>query len=246
MPYLAGEDSKRTRVEPVFRWLRTHGGPNWPGELIRLAGGIEPIEPGPLRRLALGPEATIPPSPERLAWMIRNAHRLAPWDGRAWREYRHRVLENPGREEALATLARGESSIPKDLVLEGPTHADCLIECEGCVISVEGKRNDWLGAGTKWDISRDQLARNAEAAWLWAGRCGAAEFRLLICHEHELKHHEQALLDGYRTGSWSAGWPHLSQQTRNHLAARIGTLRWNVIVHRWPAMAKESELSDVV
>jgi hypothetical protein len=113
-------------------------------------------------------------------------------------------------------------------------------------LEVEGKRNDWLQPGTKWDISRDQLARDAEAAWLWAERFGDAEFRLLICHEHELKHHEQALLDGYRTGSWSAGWPHLSQQTRNHLAARIGTIRWNEILHRWPAMIQVPELSDVV
>ena len=246
MPYLSGENTKRTRVEPVFSWLRAHGGPDWPGELVRLAQGIEPIEPGPIRQLALEDEATIPASPRRLAWMIENADRLAPWDGRAWRAYRDRVLENPARDQALAALARGESSIPKDLVLEGPTRADCLIECERCVIWIEGKRNDWLAPGMKWDISRDQLARNAEAAWLWTERSGAGEFRLLICHEHELKHHERALIAGYRTGSWSAGWPHLSDETRTHIAARIGTLRWREIVERWPAMGQQRELRDVV
>ncbi len=246
MPYLSGESSKRTRVEPIFGWLRTHGGPDWPGELIRLAHGVEPIDPGPIRDLALEDEAIVSPSPRRLAWMIENADRLAPWDGAAWREYRDRVLENPDRDQALAALARGESSIPRNLVLEGPTHADCLIECERCVIWVEGKRNDWLGTGTKWDVSRDQLARNAEAAWLSAQRSGIEESRLLICHEHELKHHERALLDGYRSGSWSAGWPHLAQETRDHLAARIGTVRWKEIVERWPSMAKQPELRDVV
>jgi hypothetical protein len=178
--------------------------------------------------------------------MIQHADRLAPWDGRAWREYRHRVLENPEREQALAALARGRSPIPRDLVLEGPTHADCLIECERCVIWIEGKRNDWHGTGTKWDVSRDQLARDAEAAWLSAQQSGIEESRLLICHEHELKHHERALLDGYRSGSWSAGWPHLPEETRRRLAARIGTLRWREIVERWPSVAEQPELRDVV
>jgi hypothetical protein len=85
MPYLTGENSKRTRVEPVFRWLRAHGGPGWPGELIGLAQGVEPIDTGAIRGLAFKEEAVVPPSPQRLAWMIQHADRLAPWDGRAWR-----------------------------------------------------------------------------------------------------------------------------------------------------------------
>ena len=43
----------------------------------------------------------------RLAWMIRNAKRLAPRDGAKWREYRRRIIENPRREDALQRLDDG-------------------------------------------------------------------------------------------------------------------------------------------
>jgi hypothetical protein len=34
------ENSKRTRVEPVFRWLQQQGGEDWPTRLLRRAEGI--------------------------------------------------------------------------------------------------------------------------------------------------------------------------------------------------------------
>jgi hypothetical protein len=145
--------------------------------------------------------------------MIRNAHLLAPIDGRLWKEYRRRVIDNPVKGEALKKLDAGDSSgLPKYLKLEGCTHADCLIECEQAVVWIEGKRNDWLSPCTKWDVTRDQLARNLEAAWLLAKE-GKKDFWLLICHEYELKHHEQELINGYRAGTWKAGLPHLSEET---------------------------------
>jgi hypothetical protein len=86
--------------------------------------------------------------------MIRNAERLAPVDGRLWREYRRRVIDNPGRDEALGTLDAGDAKgLSKNLKLEGPTHADCLIECERAFVWIEGKRNDWLSPSIKWDVN---------------------------------------------------------------------------------------------
>jgi hypothetical protein len=58
------------------------------------------------------------------------------------------------------------------LILEGPTSADWLIECERALIWIEGKRYDWLDPATTWDVARDQLARNVEAAWLLAQEQG--------------------------------------------------------------------------
>jgi hypothetical protein len=168
--------------------------------------------------------------------MIRNADRLAPREGRKWREYRRRVIENPRRAEALDRLDRDETNgIDRLLILEGRTAADCLIECRHAVIWIEGKRNDWLDYSTTWDVTRDQLARNAEAAWVYAQRLGK-DACLIICHEHPLKHHEELLVDGYRRGTWAGGWPHLSASEREALSSRIGTLEWQALAEEWPAL----------
>ena len=73
----------------------------------------------------------------------------------------------------------------------------------------------------------------------------AREFCLVICFEHELKHHERALVAGYRAGTWSAAWPHLSAAQREAFALRIGTVRWADIVARWPALRELRQLADV-
>lgn len=138
------EHSGRTRVTPVFTWVWEHGGTGWVTELLRLAEGIQaPNSVGEVISLSVGKEREVSPSSERLAWMIRNAHRLAPQDGRVWREYKRRVIENPARDEALRRLDAGQASgVPRELILEGSTHADCLIECANAFVWVEGKRND--------------------------------------------------------------------------------------------------------
>jgi len=81
------ERSGRTRGTPVFTWLREHGGPGWVTGLLRLADGIQvPDSVGEVISLSVDEEREVPPSPRRLALMIRNAHRLAPHDGRLWKE----------------------------------------------------------------------------------------------------------------------------------------------------------------
>jgi hypothetical protein len=229
------ENSKRSRVDPVFRWLRDNGGTKWPARLLKLVAGLQvDIVPGSLVRMDFEAEQRVPPSPRRLAWMIRNADRLVPQDGRRWRELRTRIENNPRREEALAKLDQGETAgLDRRLRLEGDTCADCLIECEDAVIWIEGKRNDWLSSSTDWDVTRDQLARNAEATSLYA-RARGKEFCLVVCHEGQLKHHEELLLHGYRSGTWSGGWPHLELEDRHLLGQRIGTLRWADICGEWP------------
>src|SRR5215216_5967708 len=89
------ENSKRTRVEPVFGWLRDNGGDEWPAKFLGLVDGCSvTTDPGPLVRLDFEREVRVAPSAERLAWLIRNADRLTPRDGRRWREYRRRLIEN--------------------------------------------------------------------------------------------------------------------------------------------------------
>jgi hypothetical protein len=143
-------------------------------------------------------------------------------------------------EAALRQLEAGHRSLPPELskmILEGPTSADCLVECERAVVWVEGKRDDWLAPGISWDVTRDQLARNIEAAWLLARDTGR-DYCLIIAYEEQLKHHEQALIEGYRSGTWSAGWPHLEASERRELGERIGTIRWREIANEWPEIRK--------
>jgi hypothetical protein len=130
------------------------------------------------------------------------------------------------------------TGLSKNLKLEGATHADCLIECDRGFVWIEGKRNDWLSPSIKWDITRDQLARNLEAVWQLAAQA-EKDFWLLICHEHDLKHHEQELVDGYRAGTWKAGFPHLSESTRLLFRQKIGTVRWETIFRHWPGLVAE-------
>jgi hypothetical protein len=166
--------------------------------------------------------------------MIRNAHRLAPLDGRQWREYQTRVIDHPKKDAALAMLDAGiASGIPPKLILEGRKHADALIETDHAFVWIEGKRNDWLSPAIKWDVSRDQLAWNLEAAWMLATDAGK-DWWLVICHEYGLKHHEEQLVHGYRHGTWSAGLPHLPVDVRDQFRSKIGTLRWSRIFDRWP------------
>jgi hypothetical protein len=138
------ENSRRTRVKPTFTWLKEQAGGDWPARFLQLVDGLGVrINPGRVvpDGLYFEPERRVAPSPRRLAWLIRNVERLTPRDGRNWRQYDRRFIKNPGRAEALAKLDAGDShGIDRQLILEGNTSADCLIECEKAVIWVEGKR----------------------------------------------------------------------------------------------------------
>ena len=117
-----------------------------------------------------------------------------------------------------------------------PLALDAHLGQDLLLIWIEGKRNDWLEYSATWDVTRDQLARNAEAAWLVATEHRKRSV-VLVCHEYPLKHHEEALLAGYRAGTWSAGWPHLDGAIRGTLGAALGTLTWETIVTEWPGIS---------
>jgi hypothetical protein len=252
------QKSSISRVTPVFQWLERNADPTvWPRKLLEIVHGFEvrPDAPGALKAVTVGEngegELKVDASCARLAWMIRNAGRLAPSPRKA-KEYLRlvRVQRHAEKEFALGELAAGRRPFgPKSrsqLRLEGATSADCLVECERALIWIEGKRNDWLSTCTDWDVLRDQLARNVEAAWLLAQQVSPKHaFYFVLCYEGVLKHHEQLLIDGYRQGTWAGGWLHLALEVRSLLAARIGTVTWGEIVNTWPRMLEEKELQDI-
>jgi hypothetical protein len=239
-------NSRDTRGRPIFNWLTINGGDAWPARLIQLATGMNHVATlAPVSGVYLVPERAVSASPSRLAWMIRNANSLAPQDGRQWKVLRRRVENRKAVQRALALLEAGKTDgIPRSLVLEGTTHADCLIECERAFIWIEGKRFDWLSPSTTWDVARDQLARNLEAVASLASSF-SRDYCLLICHEYPLKHHEIALVNGYRAGTWAGGWPHLPEDQRREFATRIGTVTWGTIATEWPSLRTLPELHDL-
>jgi hypothetical protein len=239
-------NSRITRVIPVFGWLKKNLDSDWPSTLLKLADGItEPIDCGRFKHMDLDVERKVPATHRRLAWMLENAERLAPRDGRRWNELRERVADKVKARKAIAALKQEtKKSISNTLKLEGVTHADCLIECERAFIWIEGKRNDWLDPSIQWDLSRDQLARNLEAVWTVAKRCNK-DYCVLICHEYPLKHHEVALVEGYRSCTWSAGLPHVSETQRNDFSRRIGTVSWTRIVEQWSKLRDHPKLKGL-
>jgi uncharacterized protein (TIGR02118 family) len=58
-------------------------------------------------------------------------------------------------------------------------------------------------------------------------------------------YHEQLLVDGYRNGTWSGGWPHLDPIERGMLAKRIGLVRWVDVADHWPELRALPELTDL-
>jgi hypothetical protein len=239
------KNSKRTRIEPIFSWLEQNGGLDWPTDLLKLADGIA-VESNVGKSLAVRcrEEKGVAPSPARLAWMIRNAHRLSPIDGRKYQIY-DRVFSHAQRDSALLQLDAGDATgISRELRLEGSTCCDCLIDCENTLIWVEGKRNDWLSPSIEYDVARDQLSRNLESVWLLAQKAHK-DYWLLICYENVLKHHEECLIEGYRSGTWWGGWPHLHSSIRHQFRKKIGTVRWSKIAARWTELRDLPELSDL-
>ncbi len=245
MRQLSTSNSSVTRVRPIFEWLGTHADRNLGRKLVELAEGLPGFrDPGDYISITF--EQAVEASPRRLGWMIENASRLTPLDGAQWKAYDRRITRNPKKEFALKQLQAGtRKGIPKKLVLEGPSYADCLIECADAVIWIEGKRHDWLSPSTTWDILRDQLARNVEAAAQLASAKKKSDFCVIICHENKFKHPEELLIEGYRTGTWRGGWPHLDESERLNLGKRIGILAWKRIAGVWPELLRLKFLADL-
>src|SRR5436309_485703 len=101
-------NSKVTRVRPIFDWLTAHGRDLWPARLVKIADGVAELkECGSILNIDPTSERKVPPTSSRLIWMLKNADRLAPFDGRRWDELRQRVGDQDKVDKALASLKAG-------------------------------------------------------------------------------------------------------------------------------------------
>lgn len=212
-------NSRITRVFPVFNWLWEHGGPDWPRELLKLAGDDE-LDPGDGPPVVyLDPERRVPPSRERLAWMLEHHGELTA----AGKKNAETLAQRTADQDAIDTaLANADTELGKELTLEGYTSADCLIECDNVVIWIEGKRTNKLAKNTSYDGKRDQVARNLEAAHQVAN---GKDFRVIVCFEEALEQYEQALIDGYRDGTLTDGLPRLDDVASARRLERVAGSR---------------------
>src|SRR5690348_12878837 len=103
-------NSGKTRVLPVFGWLRAHGEPGWPDTLLQLAGLPSARPCRSIQTVDLEQEREVPASARRLAWMLQNLDSLAPADGSRWQELRSRTSDRAAVEQAIVALERGERS----------------------------------------------------------------------------------------------------------------------------------------
>jgi hypothetical protein len=68
LPTPPDTNSKRTRVEPVFDWLRTSGDRSWPQDLVGIANGLTvPIDTGELESLHFEKAVQVPATLARLS-----------------------------------------------------------------------------------------------------------------------------------------------------------------------------------
>jgi len=172
--------------------------------------------------------------------MLENVDRLTPSNQSDYEQLRLRVADRDRVQKAIASLILGGVNELDDLELEGATHADCLIECEHAFVWIEGKRTDRIDPSIKWDVTRNQLARNLEAVWSLAHAAGK-DYRMLLCHEYPPKDHDPnaaKLVEGYRAGKLWAGMPHVSIDVRLQFSRRIGTLSWAEIADEWCKVRK--------
>jgi hypothetical protein len=114
---MAGQtNSMLTRVRPVFGWLRENGGEFWPEQLVRMAGITDLKQFGRLLRMKLEAEQEVPPTRERLFWMLQNVERLAPVDGRRWEKLRATVINRDQVRNVSTTLIHPGSTFRLDSV----------------------------------------------------------------------------------------------------------------------------------
>jgi hypothetical protein len=80
-------NSRRTRVLPIFQWLNSNGGDFWPDQLVSISHGLGHLPRcGKKIKIDLDPEVRVSATLKRLTWMIENVDRLAPLDGRYWKQ----------------------------------------------------------------------------------------------------------------------------------------------------------------
>jgi hypothetical protein len=98
-------------------------------------------------------------------------------------------------------------------VKSGDATADVLVECVHMVIWVVSSP---ITVGAKGQPLRDSLAAGLEGV---ARMAGEKDFCMVLVHDG-LKPYEQALVDGYRAGTWAGGLTHSDARFRT----RIGTV----------------------
>ncbi len=112
-------------------------------------------------------------------------------------------------------------------VKSGDATADVVVECVHMVIWVVSSP---ITVGAKGNPLRDSLAAGLEGA---ARLAGERDFCVVLVHDG-LKPHEQALVDGYRAGTWTGGLTRADPRFR----ARVGTVSRDAVAQERPGAGR--------
>jgi hypothetical protein len=190
-------DSSKTRVRPVFDtlwdvgrdWLPSllelpsHGCPDsavLAGDLTLVSGYWEPNEK------CLSPPISL------LAWLVRNAGKLAT-EPTGDRRARLAAGDPDVVDEALRLLRTSNESRAW-YIFEGPTCPDVLLTATDALVVIEGKRTERATTtDTTWLSGRHQIWRHIDAAWEIRGRRAVYGFFIV-----------ESAADGSLPGAWEA------------------------------------------
>lgn len=168
-------DSSKTRVVPVFNELRTRND-DWLRMLLSLPKGgsgcavSADLDLKFVRGYWGAEERGLLPPVSLLSWLIRNIS--PPLDHAMIAGERAQLLErNPATIEQALTLLKTNNTGRGWWIFEGRSYPDVLVETEGAIIVVEGKRTEsGPTTCTRWMSCRHQMWRHMDAAWEVRGR----------------------------------------------------------------------------
>lgn len=239
-------DSSLTRVQPAFTWLGNNGGPGWPSRLIHLASRGDRV-----RRLGLDDspvnvefEKPFRPPTTLLEYYLRHPERLRwPEGAKFCKETsakRKALLEGnvAVQREALGLLAECRSPSAKWFVFEGTTMVDAVISTPSCMILVEGKRTEpGLTSKIEWDVEREQIYRNLDAAEACPTRPQNFLCLLVVSEGSRCERDAQAL-DAAGSERAVRSMPYrapeeVSRVWDEHYA---GWTTWEALMREWPLM----------
>jgi len=147
------------------------------------------------------------------------------------------IARRDARTEATRNLLLhgAQDSWKQWWAFEGPTSVDCFLETPRMVLLVEGKRTEPVTSRTEWFSSRNQIARNLEAAQSVAN---GRNYGVLLIAEEQTH---------VRVSQISAALPHMSESELSFLAEHyLGCITWRQVCEAARlSIALERELVDV-
>jgi len=176
-------------------------------------------------------EYSLPPSERFLLWLIeRVGEECKPRKGlrqeqliagrRADLFGDDATLRQEAQREAIRSLMLHGPRASRNQwwALEGFTSVDCYLETSDMVLLIEGKRTESVSLGTDWCATRNQIARNLEAA---RNAAQGRRYAVLLLGEQQTPVGREEIV---------AGLPHMTELESSFLSQHyLGCVTWQQV-----------------